>query len=170
MLGRVSLFASLAVAAFAFFPESREIFQDVNKGASPSVNIIVDRSSDAGNLAQILSSERRARSSFLSAPVLGGLEAKLRSMFQGENAPEIRQLLSDSLIAAAATEGVSAGSMACARNYSGCPSGWAAAAGGACLAPENYSGACGTSLSLSGLSAKERQMAADSCGASFSCA
>lgn len=130
------------------FDLPKEIFTDVNKD-SGVVNLIVDRAS------------------FLRAPVLGGLEGELRNMFPSETPSGIKASIHAALASAAEQEGIDVEEMSCARDYSGCPGGWARTAGG-CIAPNSYSGTCTGTMDFSGTPVEKAQLA-QQCGVRFPC-
>ena len=85
-----------------------------------------------------------------------------------EAQPPHHQTLSDAVVTAAIAEGVPVDDVLCAKNFSGCPSGWASM-GSDCLAPVNYSGSCGRSVSFAGFAPFEKAALAAKCDASFPC-
>ena len=153
-IGRIvsgAFHASFLKGSYVPFDLPKEIFMDTNKGDIPIVNIIADPAS------------------FLRAPALAGLEGAIKSMHPAETGAMIKSTLADALSAAAAAESVSSDAVSCARNFGGCPSGWARMGSG-CVAPTEYQGPCPKTLDFSGLTAVERATQGAQCGVSFPCA
>lgn len=152
MMRQLFIPAVLAVCVSASIPFDlpREIFMDVNKGQQNVINIIADR---AG---------------FLRAPAGAGVDQALKKMHPSESMAMIKSTISDALVAASASEGVPVDAVLCSRNYSVCPSGWASL-GDLCLAPINYAGSCGQTLSFGGMTPTEMAGQAGACDASFPC-
>ena len=152
MLKIFSLLACFAavVSAYVPFELPKELFADVNKGAPFDVNIVADRAA------------------FLQSPVVAGLESKLKSLHPAESMAMIHATLADALQAAAIAEKLPAEDVMCTKSYVGCPAGWASL-GDDCLAPINYAGSCGRSVSFSGLSPVEKASLSARCDAAFPC-
>ena len=152
MLRSFLVLATSVVSALAYVPFDlpAELFTDVNKGAPYDVNIIADRAA------------------FIRSPAVAGLESQIKAAHPAESMAMIHQTLSDAVQAAALAEGIPVDDVLCSKNYSGCPSGWASM-GSDCLAPVNYSGSCGKSVSFSGLAPFEKAGLAQKCDASFPC-
>ena len=147
----IAFAAPCMVAAYMPFQVPAELFSDVNKGSQPVINIIADRAS------------------FLErAPALIGLESKLKAIHPAEGSPFIKATLADALQAAAVAENLPFSDVVCAKDYSGCPTGWSKA-GDSCLAPASYAGACPKSVSFAGLTPAERANLAASCDTSYPC-
>ncbi|CAD7933936.1 unnamed protein product [Amoebophrya sp. A120] len=106
--------------------------------------------------------------SFLKAPALLGIEASIKALHPSEPGSMIKAVLADALQSAAMAEGVSLSAAQCGRNYAGCPQGWGAI-GTECLSPVGYAGPCAKRVDFSGLTALERAVLADECGAVFPC-
>ena len=152
MLRVLAFLAPLVALAYVPFDLPGELFTDVNKGGPYDINVIADR-------AAFLQSR---------SPAIAGLESQIKAAHPGETMAMIHATLSDAVVAAAIAESVPVDDVLCAKNFSGCPSGWASM-GSDCLAPVNYSGSCGRSVSFAGLAPFEKAALAAKCDASFPC-
>lgn len=88
-------------------------------------------------------------------PLLRGLREVLLG-HPGVTVDSLPQILTNALTTVAAEEKLDIDVVACDRDFSGCPKGWALQTGGYCEAPSGYRGSCSNRISLAGLSPKER--------------